>query len=1151
MRKFIASILLSLALMAGNTYGQLNVLLVNDNGYAPDRIEIIKTSLDNLGYGYTFFDCPTEGSSPSLAIMQAHSLVIWYTGNDGAGLYFWNGNETVNQNIADYIDGGGMFWVQGLDFIYDVYGSAPDSFAEGDFMFDYLGIAEYVGQSHLDDGVFADGVPQLDAVSGNGIYTFTPVEWTFSTMWYVDALFPAPGADSIYRMGPTGYDFDDYFSAVYHEKGDGKVLSFTFETARLNSQTSTDTLISQGLQYFEQFASSVIYVTDITVSGEGGATTITQNQGSLQLMANVQPANATTQDVFWSVIDGTSTASIDQSGLLQATGTTFGNGTVWVKAAALDGSGVSDSLKITISNQGSEFEILLVDDNGNDTDRYKELDSTLSNLNQAYDIYHTLETGTFPDLITLSFYDVVIWYTGNDGVDLKLWDISNPDDYKFNEPLVQYLDVGGVVWLQGLDFFYDVLGSSPDTLQPGQFIYDYMGVKVYAAQTYADDGGVGVAQMDIEAGNPDPICTFSPIEWVYSTMWYADALEPAPNATGVYRMGPPGYILDTYLGGIYNVNDEAKILTFSFETARIDTEEHTDIIFGQVLDYFEDITAGDILVENINVSGEGGATGISVNNGTLQMLAEVEPEEATNQTVFWSITNGSGSATIDQNGLLQASGFSSTNGTLWVKATATDGSGVSDSIQVLITNQGADFEILLVNDNDFGTDRYLEIDTTLNNLNYTWAFFNTVIEGTYPDYDMLNGFDVVIWYTGNDGAELKLWDVSNPDDFMFNEPLVAYLDNGGIVWLQGLDFMYDMYGSTPVEFTEGQFVYDYMGIETYAAQSLVDDGGGGLPQLDLVPGNPLCTLDPMLWVYTTMYYADGFVPTAAADPVYQMGPEGYALDSLFTGIYHKHNQSNIFTLAIETARLESRQSTDTLFYQVLESFKDIGNTMTYSVNLNVFLEGPYEGSAMNTDLNADGLLPLVQPFNTEPWNYSGNESVDAIPDENIVDWVLIEIRDAVDAQSATAETVVAQQAAFLLNDGSIVGMDGNAKPEITSIKNEKLFVVIYHRNHLPVLSSSHLVGFGNILNYNFTTALGKAYGTIPMVELDDGKFGMYAGDVNSDFEINVDDVSESWEYDAGKAGYLNGDVNMDNQANNKDKNLLWYKNNGKLSQLPQ
>ena len=50
--------------------------------------------------------------------------------------------------------------------------------------------------------------------------------------------------------------------------------------------------------------------------------------------------------------------------------------------------------------------------------------------------------------------------------------------------------------------------------------------------------------------------------------------------------------------------------------------------------------------------------------------------------------------------------------------------------------------------------------------------------------------------------------------------------------------------------------------------------------------------------------------------------------------------------------------------------------------------------------------------------------VSSLPNADIVDWVLVEIRQADYAQHAVVSTAVSEQAAFLLKNGSIVGMDG-------------------------------------------------------------------------------------------------------------------------------
>jgi len=93
-------------------------------------------------------------------------------------------------------------------------------------------------------------------------------------------------------------------------------------------------------------APAVVYVTGITVTGAGGATTITTSGGTLQMSAAITPTNATNKEVTWTVAPASGVATINTSGLLTATG----NGTVTVRATAKDGSGVYGERQITVSN---------------------------------------------------------------------------------------------------------------------------------------------------------------------------------------------------------------------------------------------------------------------------------------------------------------------------------------------------------------------------------------------------------------------------------------------------------------------------------------------------------------------------------------------------------------------------------------------------------------------------------------------------------------------------------------------------------------------------------------------------------------------------------------------------------------------------------
>jgi fibronectin type 3 domain-containing protein len=91
------------------------------------------------------------------------------------------------------------------------------------------------------------------------------------------------------------------------------------------------------------------------------------------------------------------------------------------------------------------------------------------------------------------------------------------------------------------------------------------------------------------------------------------------------------------------------------------------------------VNAPTVSVTGIAVTGAGGANSVSAGR-TLQMAAAVSPSNATNKNVTWSIASGSG-ASIDPAGLLTAS----TAGTVKVRATAQDGSGIYGEAEIAIT----------------------------------------------------------------------------------------------------------------------------------------------------------------------------------------------------------------------------------------------------------------------------------------------------------------------------------------------------------------------------------------------------------------------------------------------------------------------------------
>ncbi|MFZ4706964.1 MAG: beta strand repeat-containing protein [Bacteroidales bacterium] len=203
-----------------------------------------------------------------------------------------------------------------------------------------------------------------------------------------------------------------------------------------------------------------------------------------------------------------------------------------------------------------------------------------------------------------------------------------------------------------------------------------------------------------------------------------------------------------------------------------------------------------------------------------------------------------------------------------------------------------------------------------------------------------------------------------------------------------------------------------------------------------------------------------------------------------------------------------------------------------SINVTVFLEGAYDaGGAMLTTLSDNSLVPVDQPYNAAPWNYTGTESVVAVP-AGVVDWVLVDLRDAATPETATTSLDGWPKAYFLKSDGSIMGLDGTTLPDIGNPTiTGNLYVVVRHRNHIAVMSSTGMLLDGSSYSFNFSTAIDKAFGAgAGYKEIEAGVFGMVAGDSDANGDIALNDYT-IWAVDFGNNPVyfssdndLNGDI---------------------------
>ena len=182
---------------------------------------------------------------------------------------------------------------------------------------------------------------------------------------------------------------------------------------------------------------------------------------------------------------------------------------------------------------------------------------------------------------------------------------------------------------------------------------------VLAAQ---DGGGDPATTITTKGGTLTIIATLTPTDVTYDSLAWSVWSVSSGDAT-IAAVSNTTATLTAVASGVVTVTATA-----------LDGSE----VFGTL-----DITiSGQAPVDSIIVSSTGDVDTIDVAGGTLQMLAEVLPANADIDSVAWSVSD-TNIATISDDGVLTAKA----NGTVTVTATATDGSDVTGTMDIVITNQ--------------------------------------------------------------------------------------------------------------------------------------------------------------------------------------------------------------------------------------------------------------------------------------------------------------------------------------------------------------------------------------------------------------------------------------------------------------------------------
>ncbi len=296
---------------------------------------------------------------------------------------------------------------------------------------------------------------------------------------------------------------------------------------------------------------------------------------------------------------------------------------------------------------------------------------------------------------------------------------------------------------------------------------------------------------------------------------------------------------------------------------------------------------------------------------TGNTLTVTETPTAEAREWFYSTTSGSGYVSFSpaQTGTTYTPAFS-VAGTYYVicKSFYAGGNAIAVSNEVQINVQTA-FKVLLVDD-DNNTVEIAPVDTALAHSGY--SYFKITTTDSIPGLATLQQYDMVLWYTGNDGTT-NLWDA----DSTYIDQLETYVSNGGLLWVDGLDVVYDVYGSAPDDFYPGDFIYDKLGISQYLSQSYSNDGNIGVAQMDITPENEITTLNLVTWVYSTLWYADGLNLTEKAVPLYAFGDASYALAGQVNSLYKQENFGTYLTTGLRIAKINTQTNLDQIVLDVI------------------------------------------------------------------------------------------------------------------------------------------------------------------------------------------------------------------------------------------
>ena len=233
------------------------------------------------------------------------------------------------------------------------------------------------------------------------------------------------------------------------------------------------------------------------------------------------------------------------------------------------------------------------------------------------------------------------------------------------------------------------------------------------------------------------------------------------------------------------------------------------------------------------------------------------------------------------------------------------------------------------------------------------------------------------------------------------------------------------------------------------------------------------------------------------------------------------------------------------------------------------LQGAYNASAKlmndklrNSEANSIGnlpttnVIPATDPYRTAPYNFihTNNALTESVvsndfpnpfigqltPENNIVDWVFVELRSA----DTLGNTVIQTRSALIQRDGDIVEVDGVSPLYFKNIPEANYTVAIKHRNHLamctnPAAFTQSLSSIANTPTLDFTSlASANLMGIAGLNYFNqNGNNFLYAGNANLNGNIRWNAPYSDKDYILNTVLYKNAENILMNSYSEGDIDL--------------